>query len=389
MGVNLSFNRDLKLLMLSLFLWALGEGLFIFILPIFMTELGATPVQIGQIIAIGAITMGVSLIPAGWAADRFGPKSGLVSGWAIGAISGILFALANSLPVFMAGWILYRVTAWVLPAISAYATNARGDLPPERALSSVYSMFHAGLIVSPVIGGYIGERYGLHVNFYIATVLFVISTGVVLFLKHQPPHPAEQRTRPAEILARPNFAGFLFLVLAVTTVMYIGYDFAPKFLSEVKEVKLEQIGLLGTVNAIGGFTLNQLLGRRPPRRMLMLAIGLMFVYAAVLLQASWIGFFMLAYFLRGSVNSARSLISALVTRLVRPAQLGLAFGITETVASAGNAIAPYLAGWLYAASPQMPFVVMMSLCPVIIVVVWRFAPRQSAVPQVATTASAD
>ena len=181
--------------MLSLFLWALGEGLFIFILPIFMTELGATPVQIGQIIAIGAISMGLSLVPAGWAADRFGPKSGLVSGWAVGAVSALFFAAAYDLPMFMVGWILYRVTAWVLPAISAYATNARGRLPPERALSSVYSMFHAGLIVSPVIGGYIGEHYGLRVNFYIATVLFVISTGVVLFVNHQPPHPAEHRAR--------------------------------------------------------------------------------------------------------------------------------------------------------------------------------------------------
>ena len=45
----MGLNRDLKLLSLSLFLWALGEGLFIFILPIYMTELGASPVQIGQL----------------------------------------------------------------------------------------------------------------------------------------------------------------------------------------------------------------------------------------------------------------------------------------------------------------------------------------------------
>ena len=174
-------------------------------------------------------------------------------------------------------------------------------------------------------------------------------------------------------------------MLAVTTVMYLGYDFAPKFLTEVKRMKIDEVGLLGTINAIGGFTLNQLLGRRPPRRMLMLAMGLMFVYGVVLLQASWIGWFMLAYFLRGSVNSARSLISALVTRLVRPTHLGLAFGLTETVASAGDAIAPFLAGWFYAASPQMPFLVMLALCPGIVGLVWRFAPRETSEPQTAVS----
>ncbi|HLF01666.1 MAG TPA: MFS transporter, partial [Anaerolineales bacterium] len=169
-------NRDLKLLSLALFLWAVGEGLFIFTLPIYMSELGATPEQIGDIFSIGAVAMAVALVPAGWAADRFGPKSGLISGWVIGASSVVFFALARGLPVFLIGWLLYRATAWVLPPISAYTTNARGDLTPERALSSVYSMFHAGLIISPAIGGYIGQNFELRVNFYIAAVLFVIST---------------------------------------------------------------------------------------------------------------------------------------------------------------------------------------------------------------------
>jgi MFS family permease len=383
-------NRDLKLLSLALFLWAVGEGLFIFTLPIFMSELGASPKQIGDIFSIGAVAMGVTFIPAGWASDRFGPKSGLISGWIIGALSVVFFAIARDVSVFLIGWILYRATAWVLPPVSAYTTNARGGLTPERALSSVYSMFHAGLIISPAIGGYIGENFGLRTNFYFAAVLFVSSTVVILFLRPQPPHPVEARARPTEILRSPGFLRFLLLVLVVTAVMYVGYDFAPKYLSEVKSIQIDQIGWLGSVNALGGFTLNQLLGRRPPRRMLMVAIGLMFVYGVVLLQSSWVGWFGLAYFLRGSVNSARSLISALVTRLVQPSQLGMAFGLTEMIAAGGDVIAPALAGRLYEASPQLPFIAMMAMCPIIIAMVWLFAPRPAAAPQAeALAVSAD
>ena len=217
-------------------------------------------------------------------------------------------------------------------------------------------------------------------SFYIAAVLFVISTIVVLFLRPQPPLPSETRARPAEILRSQGFPGFLFLVLVVTAVMYLGYDFAPKYLSDVKSIQLDEIGWLGTVNAIGGFTLNQLLGRRPPRRMLMVAIGLMFIHGVVLLQSAWVGWFALAYFLRGSVNSARSLISALATRLVHPSQLGMAFGITEMVVAAGDIIAPALAGRLYEKSPQLPFIVMLAMCPIIIGLVWLFAPRRAAAP---------
>lgn len=376
----MGLSRDLKLLSLSLFLWALGEGLFIFILPIYMTDLGATPEQIGQIISIGAVAMAVSLLPAGWAADRFGPKSGLVSGWIFGIFSGVFFAISHDIPVFLIGWILYRVTAWVLPAISSYTTNARGSLTPERALSSVYSMFHAGLIVSPTIGGYIGKYFGLRTNFYIATVMFCISTIVILFLKHQPPHPVEQRAKPKELLTNRHFLGFMVLVFITMVVIYMPYDFAPKFLREVKAIDLEQIGWLGTLNAIGGFTLNQYLGRRPPRRGMVLAIGLTVVQVFIMLQFSWIGWFALAYYLRGGVNAIRSLISALVTRIVKPSQLGIAFGLSETVSTAGDVVAPLLAGQFYAIAPHLPFTVALILSPIVAVLVWLFAPRHESQP---------
>jgi MFS family permease len=379
----MGLNRDLKLLSLSLFLWALGEGLFAFALPIFMTELGASPVQIGQIYFIGSLAMAASLLPAGWASDHFGPKAVLVWGWVAGIFCTVFFAIAHNLAVFMIGWLLYRITAWVIPGISAYTTNARGDLSPERALSTIYSMFHAGLIVSPVVGGYVGQVYGLRVPFWIAGVMFTVSSGVILMLSHQTPHPAASRPRPAELLTNRGFVNFIPLIFFVTVVLYLGFEFAPKFLAEVKHVDLAQLGWLGSLNALGGFTLNQYLGRRPPRRGIIAAIGLVMIHAIVMLQASWVGWFALAYFLRGAVNTVRALLGALVTRLVPPVQLGLAFGISEMVATAGDAVAPYIAGLLYTSAPSLPFVIMLALCPVAAALVWRFAPRQAplAVPR--------
>jgi MFS family permease len=371
-------NRDLRLLSLSLFLWALGEGLFIFILPIFMTELGATPAQIGQIYSIGAVAMAVSLLPAGWAADRFGSKVVLVSGWAAGISCAFFFAISHSIPVFLVGWLLYRVTAWVIPGISTYTTNARGDNSAGRALTNVYSMFHAGLIVSPTIGGYLGQAYGLRVNFWVALVLFTASTVVILFLRYQAPHPVEQRAKPSELLSSKAFLTFLSMVFLVMVIMYLGYDFAPKFVSEVKHIELEQIGWLGTMNALGGFVLNQYLGRRPPRWGLIVAMVLVFIHAIVMLQAGWIGWFALAYFMRGAVNVIRSLFSALMTFIVKPSQLGVAFGLIETVSTSGEVVGPYFAGLLYESAPSLPFVVMIALCPVALGLIWWLAPKKAA-----------
>jgi len=213
------------------------------------------------------------------------------------------------------------------------------------------------------------------------SVVFMISTAVLLFLRPQPPHPTETHVSPVEILKNRKFVGFMGLVFGVMAVLYLGYEFAPKFLNEVKGIDVEQVGLLGSINALGGFTLGQLLGRRPPRLGVLISIGLVLIYGLVLLQASWVGWFILAYFLRGSYSAIRSLISALVTQLVPPKRLGVAFGAAEMVGTAADVVAPALAGRLYAISPPLPFGMMLALGSIALVVVGLFAPRPTAQPE--------
>jgi predicted MFS family arabinose efflux permease len=372
----MKLNRDLRLLSLSLFLWASGEGLFIFSLPLYMQSLGADTKQIGVLYALNSVALALATIPAGLAADRWGPRGGITSGWIVGALAGAMMTI-NNLALFSLGWVMYGLTGWVLPPLSAYITRAREDgVPPERALSSVFSMFSAGFIISPALGGYLGQTLGLRANFIIATILFVASTVLVFTIRHQPPHPANDRLHPVELLGNRRFVGFAALVFCVMTVLYLGFALAPKFLSDIKGVDLEQIGWFGSVNALGGFLLNQYLGRRPARRGLLVVIGLIFLYGLILLQASWAGWFALAYFLRGGYFTVRAQINALVTRIVSPAQLGAAYAVAEMVITGANAVAPYLAGdWYKRFSPAAPFQAMLGLIPVAALLMWFLAPR--------------
>ncbi len=385
----MNLNRDLKILSLTLFCWAAGEGLFIFSLPLYMRSLGADSKQIGLLYALSSIALALATIPAGLAADRWGPRSGLTTGWVVGAIAGAIMFAATSLTLFSAGWILYGLAGWVLPSISAYITRARGALTPERALTSVFSMFSAGYIISPALGGYIGQAFGLRANFLIATILFVVSTVVIFTISHQPPHPVEDRLHPAELLTNRRFVGFTVLIFGVMAVLYLGLPLAPNFLSDVKHINLEQIGWFGSFNALGGFLFNQYLGRRPPRRGFILTMSLVLVYGLILLGASWAGWFALAYFLRGSYFTVRGQINALVTRVVSPSQLGAAFALAEVVISGANTVAPYLAGWFYAFSPGLPFQIMIALIPVAALLMWFLAPRQASAPLLEPVTTSD
>lgn len=384
----MALNRDLRLLGISLFFWAMGEGAFIFVLPLYMESLGADAVQIGLMYSLSSVAMAVALIPAGLASDKFGPRSSLIAGWAAGVLAGAIMAIATSQWWFAAGWILYGLTGWVIPPINAYITNARGNLPPERALTGVFSMFNAGLIISPTLGGYIGEAFGLRANFVFATAMYCISTAILLFLKYQPPHPAEHRPPFGDLVRNNHYLRFMGLVAAVMTVLYLAFAMAPKFLSDVKSVSIEQIGWIGTAGALGGVILNQLLGRRPPRQALVVATSLIGLYCLLLLQAGWVGWFGLAFFLRASYSVTRAMVDALLTRIVTPAQLGIAFAVSETIMTAANALAPYAAGWMYTFSPALPFQIVMLFIPLAASAFWIFSPREVN-PSVATQPAAD
>lgn len=372
----MTLNRNLKLIAASLFLWASGEGLFLFVLPNYMQSLGADAVQIGVLFSICAIARAVSMIPAGLVTDRFGPRIALIVGWIVGVITGAMMALSTNFFWFSIAFVLYNSTAWVVPAISTYVTRGRGDLTPERALSSVFSMYSGGLVLAPTIGGMIGEQWGLRMPFVGAMIMFCISTCFMLFIEYQPPHPAEDRLSPITLTTNRRFISFLFLIFGVIIALNIGFDLAPKFLADVKMINVAQIGWIGSINAIGGFLLNQLLGRRPPRRGLMLLMGLILIYSLILVNTSWIGWFALAYFLRGGYFSFRSLISALVTRLVPAAQFGTSMAVAETVMNGAAATAPALAGLMYEkVAPASPFQLMWLLVPIAIFCVWQFAPK--------------
>jgi hypothetical protein len=93
----------------------------------------------------------------------------------------------------------------------------------------------------------------------------------------------------------------------------------------------------------------------------------------------WLGtgfpLFALGYFFAGGFRIARALTSAHAEGLVSRAELGLAFGITETVMGLTFIIAPPVAGFLYRVSPALPFPVSLGIIGGCLALTARFLPR--------------
>ena len=197
----------------ALFTWGIGESMFLLFQPIYMQQLGANPIQIGVILGAFGAVMTFAHIPAGHMSDRIGRRPMLIASWLIGIFATALMALASTLTVFVAGVLLYGLTAFVASPLDSYTTAARGNWSVARAITFVSMTFNAGAVLGPITGGWIGDHYGLRTVYFLATGMFVISTILIQFISAQPRDHHDPENPPPSLLKNrslPELSGDLF-----------------------------------------------------------------------------------------------------------------------------------------------------------------------------------
>jgi MFS family permease len=369
-------NPSILWLAAALLTWGLGEGMFLMFQPIYLSELGADPLQIGYILGAAGVAMGLTHIPAGYLADRLGSQPILRIAWLIGTLSAWMMALATSLPLFVAGLLLYGMTAFVASPLNSYVTNARGDWSVGRAITLLSVTFSLGFLLGPLLGGWLGDQFGLRAVYFISASIFIVSDFFIFAIAAQPRAEHDpDAAQPVNLFDNRRYLGFLALGFLVMFGMYLPQPFTPKFLQDVRQLSLGEIGLLGTIGAAGNASLSFLLGFLNARAGFILGQASVGLFAALLWQSTGYGWFALGYFLLGGFRASRSLFIAQIRPLVHDSQVGLAYGISETVGAAVTILAPIVAGFLYEQNPA--FIYPAALLTIIIGVVLslKFAPR--------------
>jgi len=347
-------TRDFKYVVISLFTWGFGEGMFMYFQPLYLEELGASPLSIGAILGIVGVAMTVVHIPAGYLADRIGRRKLIWAGWLTGILTTGIMAAANSLTVFSIGFILYSVTVFVIAPLNSYVTSARGNISVKRSILTTSAAFSFGAVLGPLTGGWIAGCLGLRFIYFFAFGVLIISGLLILQIKSQPPE--KYLGNPSgELLKNRKFLTLLPLVFLVFFALFFPSSLAPNFLKNQRGLSLQTIGILGSIISLGNVFLNLIFGYLPTQLGLVLGQIFVGIYAALIWQTTQMPLLVAAYFLYGGFRSTRSLLIAQVEKVVKKAHLGLAYGITETVAGLALIAAPPLSGVLYSKNPNLIF----------------------------------
>ena len=162
------------------FLFAIGQGAVMPIIPLLAIQLGGSIAAAGLVVAARGLGTLVFDIPSGLAVSRFGDKGAMVAGTAMVTAIAVGATLSNSvvvlgLLIFVmgGGWAFWQI------ARQAYISEVIPIAQRGRAMTILGSVHRAGNFVGPILGGFLGKYYGLHTVFYVQAVMGLGATVLV------------------------------------------------------------------------------------------------------------------------------------------------------------------------------------------------------------------
>ncbi len=392
---SLPLNRDLRLMWLSSLLWGFGMSLFSYIQPLYVASLGASPSQIGLVLGASGIFVTIFYIPIGLWADRYGRKPLILAGWGLGALATLAMAVAPDWRWLFPAMLVYAFSNFALPAYNGYVavSDSGGRVSDSRTISRTLALLHTGSsigsVISPAVGGWIGEQYGLRAVYLGAGLMFLLSTVVLSFITPQPiTPPTAASSTPRQLVGNRLFLWQIVFVFLLYFALEVSHVMAPKFLEDVRHLTVGQIGWLGSVASLGIITLQMIFTSLPPQRRLPLMLCQVTALVATLLwlNTSLFGFIVLAYFIHGNNRVVRPIIVGRMAHSLEAATLSFGYGFYETAFRLGLAVAPYVAGLLYERNPRWPLlagVISLSLTLALTFTLPSRKPQSGGSPQLA------
>ncbi len=199
-------------------------GLFM-ILPVFMILAqdlpGFTPQAGGLAVGIYGLTQALLQQPFGWLSDRWGRRPVLLLGLFLFAAGGVLAALAESMPLLIAGRALQGCGAIAGVAMAFAADFTR---PQRRSISmaiigvGIGGAFLLSMMISVPLATLMGLKglFWLTVVFALAGVLLVLTLPRRMTMVSELQAPASVDMKPVWLLALS-----VFLLHAVMTLLFV------------------------------------------------------------------------------------------------------------------------------------------------------------------------
>lgn len=344
----------------------LGLTIIIPFLPFYAQSFGATPFVVGALISVYAFFQLISGPILGALSDRYGRRPVLLFSQ-IGTFLGFLIlAKSNALWMVFLSRVIDGSTAGNISVAQAYIADV--TKPEERAKSFaiVGIAFGLGFLVGPAVSGYLAQ-YGYHYPVYAAAGLSLTSILLTYFILKEPDfHSDSTLDRKLSIFQwgayREKFRSkevgtFLLQFLAFHFAFSLFFSGFPLFAERRFTIDgvpygPKEVGYLYAYSGLLGLIIQGGLIGRAVKKFGEVKV-VIFAFAASAIGYAILGFsYFLPVLLIASTVSAfghgalRPALTALVSKQVSRNQQGMIMGLTQSLNSISQIVAPLFAGLL-------------------------------------------
>lgn len=430
---KLDFKKILPIFVIVL-IDLLGVTIILPLLPFYAAAFGADPLVIGILSAAYPLMQFVGAPVLGRLSDRFGRKPILLISQ-IGTLIGFLIlGFAGALWMLFLSRIIDGLSGANISTAQAAIADSTTEKTRTQGLGLIGAAFGLGFIIGPIIAfvALALTNNDYRIPAFVAAIFSLVSIFLTLFWFRETLSPAQRGERPGRLafsldalwraLRYPAVGILLFLVLA-QQLAFGGFEYFFSLFT------LSRLGLNASENAaifvwvglllvvVQGGLVGQLSRRFGDRQVMLAGLGLLALglglnaltpmipppwydpaaVAASLRQAGselsialppadnkgWFGFiWMLVAQIPTALGAGvlQPTLNSLITKRVAPTDVGGMLGISTSMLSLANVLAPLLAGALFQfGGPGIPFwasaLLMAGLC---VIGVYRVKPGEGA-----------
>ncbi|HAI75897.1 MAG TPA: MFS transporter [Microscillaceae bacterium] len=357
------YTRQFLVLCLSTFLFFASFNMIIPELPAYLTTLGGEDYK-GLIIALFALTAGLSRPISGKLADKIGRVPVMIFGAMVCLCCGFLYPLVGTLAGFFFLRFLHGLSTGFTPTGTAsyladvVAFDRRGEAMGLLGLSN-----SVGMAFGPVIGAYIAQETSLNTMFYTSSLVAFLAMAMLMSLRETLSNKESFKWPMLRLKANELYEPNVWppaVVMALSTFSF------GAILTVLPDFSVH-LGLSNKGIAFSFFTVSSLavrfvagkLSDRIGRVFILKISALWLAFSMVLMgfsQEVWY-FFMCASFLGLSVGMSSPTVFAWTIDLSHDQYRGRAMATVYIALEVGISLGAFFSGWLYAnQASRLPWV---------------------------------
>ena len=376
-------NRPLLTPLMRWFMFAMvlaniAGSMFPILLPIYLTDLGASVTQVGLVFTL---TSGVILflqILGGWISDSIGRLRAI----AIGSVGGILgYAALVLAPTWE--WMLVALAisqvpyALVGPSFSAFIAEQSTEETRGRVYGVTDTIYQITGVIGPPLGGLLAGNYGFKVMLLVSGVLYSIAAGLRIWMATTVRFTSEAQPRKLttksfmtnlKTMAVMTLGGgvltWIFITDGVRDIGFrLSWELQPLYLDQVGGLSIQQIGFLGSIFSIAMMFTPMVSGRLSDRygERVPISSGFLTIFFALVIflnASNFLGFAVVWAVFGIGVGLLSPAYQSLISKVVPQKMLGTFTGLFRGSLGLISLPAPYIGAKLWENfNPQVPFMI--------------------------------